>query len=64
VIGALEQELRLVLGQVQVPQGANEIKAVLSLLTGLILEGRVVTMDALLTQHEIAEVIRQKEGTT
>ena len=32
--------------------------------TELVLEGRVVTVDALLTQREIAEVIVEKGGTT
>lgn len=64
VMSALGHELRLVLGQVEVPEGTNEMKAILPLLAGLVLEGRVVTMDALLTQREIAETIRQKGGTT
>jgi hypothetical protein len=64
VMSALGHELRLVFGQVEVPEGTNEIKAVLPLLADLVLEGRVVTVDALLTQREIAEVIRQKGGTT
>jgi hypothetical protein len=63
VISALGHELRLVLGQVQVPKGTNEITAIFTLLTGLVLEGRGVTVDALLTQREIAEAIRAKGGT-
>jgi hypothetical protein len=64
VMSALGHDLRLVLGQVEVPEGTNEIRAILPLLADLVLEGRVVTVDALLTQREIAETIRQKGGTT
>lgn len=63
VMSAVGHELRVVLGQVAVPAGTNEIKAILTLLRGLVLEGRVVTVDALLTQREIAEAIREKGGT-
>jgi len=34
------------------------------LLADLLLEGRVVTMDALLAQREIAQTIVEKGGTT
>lgn len=64
VMSALGHELRLVLGQVPVPAGTNEMKAILPLLADLVLEGRVVTVDALLTQRGIAEAIRGKGGTT
>lgn len=51
------EELRAVVG-VQTQQGERE------LLTELVLGGRVVTMDALLTQREIAQAIGAKGGTT
>ena len=64
VMSAVGHEMQLVLGQEQVPEGTNEIKAIMTLLSRLVLVGRVVTVDALLTQREIAETIRQKGGTT
>jgi len=42
----------------------NEIKGIVPLLADLLLEGRVVTMDALLAQREIAQTIVEKGGTT
>ena len=63
LISALSHELHQVLGQREVPAETNEIKGILPLLADLVLEGRVVTMDALLTQREIAETIREKGGT-
>ena len=64
VLSAVGHKMPLVLGQEQVPEGTNEIKAIMTLLSQLVLEGRVVTVDALLTQREIAEAIWQKGGTT
>jgi len=63
LISALSHELHQVLGQREVPAETNEIKGILPLLADLVLEGRVVTVDALLTQREIAEAIREKGGT-
>ena len=40
----------------------NEITAVETLLQQLVLEGRIVTMDALLTQRHIAQTIVEKGG--
>jgi hypothetical protein len=64
LISALSHELHQVLGQGEVPSETNEIKGIMPLLADLVLEGRVVTVDALLTQREIAETIREKGGTT
>ena len=64
LISALSHELHQVLGQRKVPGETNEIKGIMPLLADLVLEGRVVTVDALLTQREIAETIREKGGTT
>jgi hypothetical protein len=63
VLSALAHELGVVLGQVEVGSHTNEIKGLDPLLTDLALEGRVVTMDAMLTQREIAKTIRAKGGT-
>jgi hypothetical protein len=64
LLSALSHRLGLTLGQVAVDDKTNEIKAVQDLLKVLILEGRVVTVDALLTQKEVARTIREKGGTT
>lgn len=64
LISALSHELHQVLGQREVPGETNEIKGIMPLLADLVLDGRVVTVDALLTQREIAETIREKGGTT
>ena len=63
LMAALSHELKIVLGQVAVPVGTNEIPTVQTLLADLVLEGKVVTVDALLTQREIASTIREKGGT-
>lgn len=44
------------------PEKTNEIGAVNELLAGLILKGRVITMDALLTQRKLAEAILAQGG--
>jgi len=64
LISALSHELHQVLGQRAVPAETNEIKGILPVLADLVLDGRVVTVDALLTQREVAATIRQKGGTT
>jgi hypothetical protein len=60
LMAALNHELKIVLGQVEVPEGTNEITAIQTLLEDLVLEGQVVTVDAILTQREIAQTIRKK----
>src|ERR1019366_7633855 len=52
LLSAVSHRLGLTLGQVAVEEKTNEITAIHTLLTGLLLEGWVVTMDALLTQAE------------
>jgi len=64
LLSAFSHRLGLTLGQVAVDDKTNEITAVQDLLKELILEGRVVTVDAMLTQKEIAKTIRGKGGTT
>jgi hypothetical protein len=64
LLSALSHRLGLTLGQQMVPLRKNEISAVPLLLNSLMLEGRVVTMDALLTQRSIAREIIRKKGTT
>lgn len=64
VISALSHDLLQVLGQKTVPSETNEIKGIMPLLADLVLEGRIVTVDALLTQRNIAATIREKGGIT
>jgi hypothetical protein len=64
VLSAVSHGLGLTLYQHAVDDKTNEITAVHEVLSHLILEGRVITVDALLTQKSIAADIRQKGGTT
>ena len=63
LLSAVSHGLGLTLHQVPVDEKTNEIRAVQEVLSGLVLEGRVVTVDALLTQKKVAETILQKGGT-
>jgi predicted transposase YbfD/YdcC len=62
LLSAVSHRLGLTLGQTAVPEKTNEIGAVNELLSGLILEGRVITMDALLTRRKLAEAILAQGG--
>lgn len=62
LLSALSQSIGLVLGQVAVDDKTNEINAMLDLLTALMLRGKVITGDALLTQHKIAKQIVEHGG--
>lgn len=64
LLSAVSHGLGLTLGEQAVDDKTNEIGAVQHLLHLLVLEGRVVTLDALLTQKEIAKSILEKGGTT
>jgi hypothetical protein len=64
LLSVLSHRLGLTLAQHAVPDHTNEITAIRTVLEGLILEGRVVTVDALLCQREIAQTIVAKGGTT
>jgi hypothetical protein len=64
LLSALSQRVGVTLAQAAVPDATNEIPTALEVLAGLVLEGRVVTVDALLTQRELAATVRQKGGTT
>ena len=57
LLSALAHHWGLVLAQQAVDGKTNEITAAPQLLAGLVLEGRLVTADALLTQREIAAQI-------
>ncbi len=62
VLSAVSHRLGLTLGQLAVDDKTNEIPITPVLLRGLVLEGRVVTMDALLTQREIAQTVIEAGG--
>jgi hypothetical protein len=64
LLSVLSQRLGLTLYQTAVSDKTNEIGAIQEVLTALVLEGRVVTMDALLCQRDVAKTIRAKGGTT
>lgn len=57
LLAAVSQRLGLTLGQTAVGAKTNEIALAQTLLASLVLEGRVFTMDALLTQRAIAATI-------
>jgi hypothetical protein len=61
-LSALSHRLGLTLGQRAVGDKTNEITVAVPLPRGLVLEGRVFTMDALLTQRAIAEAIIDQGG--
>jgi predicted transposase YbfD/YdcC len=62
LLSAVSHHLGLTLGQVAVDEKTNEITAIHTLLEGLLLEGWVVTMDALLTQQKVAQAIVDAGG--
>lgn len=57
LLSAVSHRLGLTLGQAGVDEKTNEIPVAPAVLAGLLLEGRIVTMDALLTQREVAQTI-------
>lgn len=62
MVSVWASEARLVLGQLACDQKSNEIPAVRELLTMLDIEGSVVTLDAMHTQVETAELILDRGG--
>jgi hypothetical protein len=62
LLSAVSHRLGLTLGQMGVEDKTNEIPVAPLLLAGLVLEGRVFTMDALLTQRAIAQTIVDAGG--
>lgn len=64
LLSAVSHGLGLTLFQEAVSDKTNEITAAQTVLAALVLQGRVVTMDALLTQKAIAETIVAKGGTS
>jgi predicted transposase YbfD/YdcC len=62
LLSALGHRLGVTLAQRAVADKTNEMPVALDLLRQLVLEGRVVTMDALLTQRQIAQQIVEAGG--
>lgn len=63
-LSAVRHGLGLTRGQEAVSTKENEIPAMKRLLDHLVIKGEVLTMDALLTQKEIARKIVTKGGNT
>lgn len=64
LLSAVGHGLGLTLSQQAVDDKTNEITAAQAVLASLVLEGRVVTVDALLTQKALARTIAAKGGTS
>ena len=62
LLSALAHRVGLTLAQQAVDDKTNEIPVALDLLRHRVLEGRIVTMDALLTQRQIAQQIVAARG--
>ena len=62
LLSALAHHVGVTLAQHAVDDKTNAITAVETLLGQLVLEGRMVTMDALLTQRHVAQTIVDKGG--
>ena len=62
LLSAVSHGLGLVLGQIAVDDKTNEIGVVEDLLMQLVLEGRIVTTDALLTQKFVAQTVVDNQG--
>lgn len=62
LVAAVCHQIRFVLNQTAVSDKTNEITCVPGLLERLLLKGMVITVDALLTQQQIATQIRQAGG--
>lgn len=62
LLAAVCHQLRLVLKQLAVDDKTNEITTLPLLLERMVLGGLVVTVDALLTQREVAHAIRRRHG--
>jgi predicted transposase YbfD/YdcC len=62
LLSALAHHVGVTLAQHAVDDKTNEITAVETLLHQLVLEGRVMTMDALLTQRHVAQTIVDQGG--
>jgi hypothetical protein len=62
LLSAFSHRLGMTLGQVPVDDKTNEIPVAPEAISQLVITGRVLTMDALLTQREIAQAIVDQGG--
>jgi predicted transposase YbfD/YdcC len=62
LLAAVSQRLGLTLTQCAVADKTNELSAMHEILAGLLLTGRVITTDALHTQREFAQAVRDADG--
>jgi DDE_Tnp_1-associated/Transposase DDE domain len=62
VLSAFSTDLAAVIGDLVVAPDKNEISAALVLLKGLPLDGAIITGDAIFTQREICQHIRDRNG--
>ena len=62
LVSLLDQRTGCVLSQTRVDAKTNEHKAALELLKTIVLEGRVVTGDAMFCQREVCQQIRDDDG--
>jgi hypothetical protein len=62
LLALLDQKTGCVLSQTRVDAKTNEHKGALELLKTLVLEGRVITGDAMFCQREVCEEIRDRGG--
>lgn len=62
LLSAVDHQLKTVLAQLAVEEDSNEIRAILPLLEVLHLNGCIVTVDAILTQREVAQTIVAANG--
>lgn len=63
LLGAFGQDLGVVLAQTPVAPGSDEVRALPALLAEVVLEGRVLTLDAGFTERPVADAILAKGGT-
>lgn len=64
LLSVVSQRLGLTVAQRAVPDATSEVGALPDLLRGLLLEGRVLTLDAAHTQRATAEAVTEAGGTT
>ena len=62
LLALFDQQSGCVLSQMQVPTTTNEAKAALKILQDLVLEGRIVTGDAMFASPEICRAIIDSGG--
>lgn len=62
MVSAFAARQRLVLGQVKVDEKSNEITAIPKLLNMMMIEGAIITIDAMGCQREIAKIITAKKA--